>query len=356
MPTTLEFKCPACSGALEFSPDDQAVKCPYCDTEFTVEAIRKMESEKDPSQENLQWKMPEEELTDDGLVDYVCQSCGGQILADENTAATSCPYCGNAAVMEKRLSGALKPDLLIPFQLDQQAAEQALKQHLTGKILLPKIFKDENRIRKIRGIYVPFWLFDADVDADLHFRATKVRHWSDSEYNYTETKHYAIHRAGSIGFDAVPVDGASKLDNDLMESIEPYDLSQAVPFEKAYLAGFLADKYDVSAEESQQRAQERIRTSTQAEFEATVVGYSTVRPQQVNLQLTGGQARYALLPVWLLNTEYKGQNYVFAMNGQTGRFVGDLPVDRGAFWKWFAIVAVAASALSVGIAYLIQYL
>ena len=356
MATTLEYKCPACGGALEFNTDAQAVKCPYCDTEFAMQTIRRLEAESAPSQEKLDWQLPNTDVDGDGLCDYVCRSCGGQIIADENTAATSCPYCGNPVVMEGRLSGMLKPDLVIPFQLDQQAAEEALKQHLSGKILLPKIFKDENRIRKIQGMYVPFWLFDADVDADLRFDATDVRHWSDSDYDYTETSYYSVRRAGHIGFDAVPVDGAGKLDNALMESIEPYDLSQAVPFEKAYLAGFLADKYDVTAEDSRQRANERIRASTVASFESTVTGYDTVTTQRVNLQLENGLVRYALLPVWLLTTQYKGQNYTFAMNGQTGRFVGDLPMDKGAFWKWWGIVAAGVTALALGIAYLIQYL
>lgn len=88
----------------------------------------------------------------------------------------------------------------------------------------------------------------------MRYRATKVCTWSDSNYNYTETSHFMIHRSGSVSFEHVPVDGSSKTADDLMESIGPYEFSEAVDFQTAYLAGYLADKYDVTAEESIERA------------------------------------------------------------------------------------------------------
>lgn len=143
-------------------------------------------------------------------------------------AATSCPFCDNPIVMMGQFAGALKPDLVIPFKLDKKAAKEGLKKHLTGKRLLPKIFKDQNHIDEIKGIYVPFWLFDTNVDATVRYRATKVRMWSDSDYDYTETSHFMVHWGGSIGFENVPVDGSTKMADDLMESIEPFNISGAV--------------------------------------------------------------------------------------------------------------------------------
>ena len=140
----------------------------------------------------------------EGLRTYVCKSCGGEIVGDANTAATACPFCGSPVVMTGQLSGALKPDYVIPFKLDKKAAKERLKKHLTGKRLLPKAFKSENHISEVKGIYVPFWLYDTDADADIRYRATKTRFWSDSDYDYTETSYYAVHRSGSLGFDHVP--------------------------------------------------------------------------------------------------------------------------------------------------------
>jgi hypothetical protein len=228
----------------------------------------------------------------------------------------------------------LRPDYVIPFKYDKKAAKEGMMNHLMNKKLLPKTFKDENHIDEVKGIYVPFWLFDADADANLRFRATRVRSWSDSDYIYTETSHYAVARAGDIGFERVPVDGSSQMPDDLMESIEPFDFKDAVEFQSAYLAGYLADKYDVSAEDSVGRANERVKTSTENEFGATVVGYDTVIPEYSSIRLSNGKAKYALYPVWILNTTWKGEKYIFAMNGQTGKFVGNLPLDKGAYVRW----------------------
>ena len=361
METLLQYKCPACGGALSFNSDVQKMKCPYCDTEFELDALKELDEATNQAnaddmswedQTGAQWQAEEEA----GLRSYVCRSCGGEIVTDSDTAATSCPYCGNPVVMMQQLSGSLRPDCIIPFKLDKRAAEAALQKHLSGKILLPKVFRSENHIRQIKGVYVPFWLFDASADGDARYRATRVRTWSDSRYIYTETRHFSIHRSGNLRFSGVPVDGSSKMPDDLMESLEPYDLSQAVDFQTAYLAGFYADKYNVSAEQTALRANDRIRESTQQALSQTVVGYSSVLPEHCSVRLQDKLTRYALYPVWLLHTSYRGTDYLFAMNGQTGKLVGNLPMDKGAYWKWWFVVFGIASALSVLVAWLAGYL
>ena len=362
MDTMLQYKCPCCGGQIEFNSLTQQMKCPFCDSEFDVESLKNFDEalKEEQPQEEMHWQTDthnewsEEEANGMGV--FVCQSCGGEIIAEATTAATHCPYCGNPVVLMGRLAGDLKPDLVIPFKLDKEAAKAALRKHMSGKKLLPGSFRDENHLDEIKGMYVPFWLFDAEVDANIRYRATKVRMWSDSNYNYTETRHFALLRGGSIAFDAVPVDGSSKMADDLMESIEPYDLSQAVDFQTAYLSGYLADKYDVSSEQSIGRANERIRTSTEQSFAETTVGYSSVHAEHSNIRLNNGKAKYALYPVWLLNTSWNGKQYTFAMNGQTGKFVGDLPMDKKKYWKWFGIWAAILSVCSFGVMQLLKLL
>lgn len=184
-----------------------------------------------------------------------------------------------------------------------------------------------------------------EKDAELGDRAL------DYLYDYTETSHFMVHRGGSVGFEHVPVDGSSKMADDLMESIEPYNISDAVHFQTAYLAGYVADKYDVTAEESVDRANQRVKRSTEEVFAETVEGYTTVTPENTNVQFHGGKARYALYPVWLLNTTWNGNQYVFAMNGQTGKFVGDLPVDKAAAKRWTFLLAAIFSVASYGVAW-----
>ena len=339
MAALLEFKCPNCGGAVTFDSATQTVKCPYCDTELDVEALRALEEQiASESAPEATWETSaggewgEEEASSVRI--YVCRSCGGEIVAEDTTAATTCPYCDNPVVVAGQVSGVLRPDFVIPFKLDKAAAKAGFLAHLQGKRLLPKVFKDEAHLEDIRGVYVPFWLFGTDVHARIRYKATRVRHWSDSNYDYTETSHFSVLRGGEIGFERVPVDGSKKMPDDLMESLEPYDFSEAVDFKTAYLAGYLADKYDVTADESIARANERIAASTRAAFASTVIGYTSVLPAGDSIRMHNGCAHYALYPVWLLNTEWNGRRYLFAMNGQTGKFVGDLPLDKKAYHKW----------------------
>ena len=359
MAELIEYKCPCCGGAISFDSSLQQMKCPYCDTTFDMETLRNYDEElQNRPSEQMEWEEEAggqwQEGETDGMKVYVCQSCGGEIVGDENTAATKCPFCDNPVVIKGQFSGELRPDYVIPFQLDKRAAKEAMKKHLTGKKLLPKVFKDENHIDEIKGIYVPFWLFDTKANANIHYKGTKVRSWSDSRYRYTETSTYQIVREGDIAFERIPVDGSSLMADDLMESIEPFEWKDAVDFQTAYLAGYLADKYDVDAQQSKNRANERVKESTQEEFRRTVTGYSSVVPTSTNIQLREGSAKYALYPVWILNTTWHDQKYTFAMNGQTGKFVGNLPLDKGAFCRWLFGIWGGMCAVTYGLWFIIS--
>ena len=356
-----EFKCPCCDGAIEFDSSLQKMKCPYCDSEFEIETLKAYDAELNSQpQEDMTWDTaagtdwhPGEA---EGLRIYTCNSCGGEIVADETTGATHCPYCGNPVVLTGHFTGSLKPDLVIPFQIDKKAAIAALQYHYKGKRLLPKVFKDQNHIKEVKGLYVPVWLFNTDANAHVRYKASRVRTWSDSSYRYTETSYFSVTRAGGIGFENVPVDGSTKMDDTLMESIEPFHIEDAVDFQTAYLSGYLADKYDVDADSSIQRANQRIKKSTEDAFASTVHGYTTVMPVSSNIQLINGCARYALYPVWILNTVWNGQKFTFGINGQTGKIAGDLPMDKGAFRRWLFGVAAVASAAVFGLSYLLWLL
>ena len=341
-----EYKCPHCGGAVTFDSSTQKMKCPYCDTEFEIDAMNAFESAVSDSQDEMNWNSSDEQwnVGEDGLITYVCKSCGGEIIGDENMGASSCPYCGNPIVVMDKFSGTLKPNYIIPFKLDKEAAKAALEKHLKGKTLLPKVFKNQNHIDEIKGIYVPFWFYDTGVDACMNYKATKTRTWEDANNRYTETSYYGVTRGGTIAFKNVPADGSSKMDDDLMESIEPFNFSEAVDFKNAYLSGYLADKYDVTSEACTPRVNERIKVSTEDAFKKTVQGYATVNAEGGQVRFFDSMVKYALCPVWILNTSWKGEKFTFAMNGQTGKMVGNLPMDKGAYWKWFGIVSAATTA------------
>ena len=303
------YKCMNCGGNVVYDPQSGHMKCMSCGGSDCEQSI--------PSETPM-----------------ICPACGTQITyRNEYGSAGKCPACGVPIIRDDFIVYPYGPDVILPFKVSKRDAEEKLKQEFGKKLFLPSDFLSTKTLERLRGVYVPFWLFNTEADANIRYRGTRTRFWSDSRYDYTETSHFLINRGGTIGFDKVPVDGDSKIPDDLMESIEPYDLKEAVPFQTAYLAGYLADRYDVDSEKSAPRANERVKKSVEREFEETVSGYSTVVAENISVQLHDGSAQYALLPVWILNTTWEGKHYLFAMNGQTGKFVGDLPADKNAARK-----------------------
>ena len=360
MSDILEYKCPCCGGKLEFESATQNMKCPYCDSEFDVEALREHDEALMEGAESgsMEWEQSTggewtEDETEDMAV-YVCNSCGGEIVGDRNMGATSCPFCGTPVVIAGKFAGDLKPDRIIPFKLDKTAAKAGLVNHMKGKTLLPKVFNEQNHIDEIKGIYVPFWLFNADAAVRVKFKAEKIREWNAGKAHFKEIKYYSVTRAGNIAFDNIPVDGSTAMSDDLMESLEPFDNSQAVDFQSAYFSGYLADRYDVDAEKSVERANQRVRKSAIEEMQKTVTGFDKVYPEQSDIRLSNGKTSYAMYPVWILNTTWNGNKYTFAMNGQTGKFVGDLPMDKGKFWLHLIFTLIISVAVIFGLGLLLE--
>jgi len=334
--SVLGYKCPSCAGTLLFESESQQMKCPFCDSEFDVKELGCIE---DPGTLDPDvFKMDSHELApeeSEGMVVYSCPSCGGEIVGDSSTAATFCLFCGNTAILTNQLTGMLRPNLVIPFKVTKAQAEEALKAFYQGKTLLPSMFHQENRLECIRGIYVPFWLFDCETHASIRYKATKVQVWSDSNYNYTKTDYYNLYREGDVNFERLPADASTKMDSAYMESIEPYDHKEAAEFNMAFLSGFFADRHDVSSDDAKVRADQRVRSSVTSLFQSTCSGYSTCVPESTHVKFAHGKICYALMPVWMLNTKYEEKIYQFAMNGQTGKFTGTLPVSWPKFFIWF---------------------
>lgn len=343
----MKYKCPNCGGSIKFDAQSGTFRCESCENTYDEADLQKYDDiiNNTESTTTGSWSHAGSGAELDGMNSYICKSCGAQIVADENTAASSCPYCDSPIIMSGALSGALRPDYVLPFKLDKKAAINALNNFYRGKKLLPDSFTDQNKIKEIKSIYVPFWLFNSDVSADITFNATRTRHWSDSRYNYTEINHYVVSRGGSISFSNIPVDASTTMEDSYMDGIEPFDYATMTDFNPAYLSGFLADKYDVSAEDSFERANSRVRQSTSDIFRSTVMGYDSVSLRSAHIDNGSGSYSYALLPVWIFNTKYKGTNYLFTINGQTGSVAGVLPVDRGKFWKYFMLYAGIVAAL-----------
>ena len=384
MPTQVtNYQCPACTGPLHYSAKSGKLECDYCGSSFDVAEIEALYARKeaeaaaakqaaDAKAEAAQAAKAEAaeaaaasggwDTSDlsrdwgaeaDGLRVYSCPSCGAELICDQSTAATACPYCGNPAIVPGQFSGALRPDYILPFRLSKDDAVQALRAHYKGKPFLPRSFTSANHIEQIQGVYVPFWLFDGGAEGAASYRASNTNVYETGDYEITETRHYHVVRAGSLAFEKIPVDASSKMPDDHMDSIEPFDYAQLRPFSTTYLPGYLADKYDVTIDDSRDRADTRCRETLAQALRDTVTGYGACVTEREDIALRRGKVHYALLPVWMLSTKWHGQDFLFAMNGQTGKLVGDLPTDRGRFWGMFAAIA---APLTVALTAILQFL
>jgi len=359
METINSYKCPCCGAPLVFGGNE--LRCESCDNTFPVETMQQMTEgmaeaggESKYDWENYQPRSYED-TSEINLANYNCPSCGAQITGDDTLGSTVCPYCGQSTIVKGQFEGTLRPDYIIPFKVDKKAAMSAFEADFKNAPFLPDEFKSKKKIEEMAGVYVPFWMFDCDCDAYITYNAERVTRWSDSNYNYTKTDYFKLFRAGSVGFANIPVDGSKKADDAYMEAVEPYNYEDAVDFNGAYLSGYLADKYDVSAEESIERANERVKNSTIAAFNDTTGMFQAVIPEQSRVSFSNGKIRYSLLPVWMLNIKYLDKMYQFAINGQTGKVVGNYPVDEGKKKKFFWKVAGICYAAAAVVAYFLLH-
>ena len=350
------YKCPSCTASLRFDGPSGMLVCDFCGKSYTVKEIQALNAENYDSGVPSDTPHHDPDIpagyaadydpAPDGMKAYNCKSCGAQLIVDDTISATSCPYCGNATVIAEQLQGGFKPDYVLPFKLTKEQAVEHLKSFYKGKPLLPKAFSANNHINEIKGVYVPFWLFDGEGEADMAFDCENTSQMRQGDYIIVEHRHFNVRRHGSMAFERIPADGSTNMPDAHMDAIEPFDYGSMVPFSSAYLPGFMAEKYDVSAEESKARAEERIANTVDSAVRSTVSGYSSVIQRSHWQDVRMQPAKYALLPVWMLHSKWNGQDFLFAMNGQTGKLVGDLPISKGRALGIFAAIAVPLIAIA----------
>lgn len=384
----IQYKCPSCSAPIEFDPASGLMRCDYCGTRTSVESVEafsRSQAGAGPAQADggygppgaggpgsatspgapspgtgapagygtvppsgsvpapgtapapatapapsTGWQAPRPlSAAEERELSYlVCNSCGAEIVGDRTLIATRCGFCGNTFVAASRIRATQTPNFLIPFALDRKAMVAAFRKATKGKFLLPPAFRDEHTLTEATGAYLPYWFHDGQASGTLRFHAENYRHWSDSDYNYTETKVYDVVREGSVAFRGIPVCGTTKLEPARAEGVEPFDVQASRPFATAYLSGYVASSYDIAAKDTLERADTRARESLTEMVEGTVTGYSTLRRESCETRVDHTATWYALLPVWLIVISYAGKSYPFAVNGQTGEVVGTFPVSR----------------------------
>ena len=340
-----DYKCKNCGAPLVFRGDLNKMACEYCDSTFEMSEFA---GDTQTKETETNWQQSEaQQMEGAGMKELECNTCGALLVAEENVGATECPYCGNPLVIKDTFEGMNLPDGLIPFAVDKSAAQDAVKKFYQGKKLLPDEFA-KRRVEEISGVYVPFWLFDCQGSGDGFYKGHQERRYKKGEEEWKEIKDYAVTRSGSMRFEKVPADGSKEMKDSYMDSLEPYDYSKITPYNAAYMSGYVASKYDEDANTVKPRVDERIKNSVKDKLRSTVTGYDSVDTQSCNVNIENGKITYCMLPLWMLSTKWNGETYTFAMNGQTGKVTGDLPIDKSKCTSYFIKnTVIAAIVLTV---------
>ncbi|NCC44644.1 MAG: TFIIB-type zinc ribbon-containing protein [Clostridia bacterium] len=379
----ISIKCPHCDGELIFEPSTQQYKCPYCGSQFTQEQVDQMQPLDQPSQESETADFSGEETSKDTksgqedmaasaskddasrdgqngeqstdqtaspeeAVVYTCPSCGAEIVTDATTAATFCYYCHNPVVLSGRLSGEYMPKWIIPFQIDRKKAEGMFLETVRKKRFVPKGFFDAKQIEKLSGVYFPYWMLDWKGRGRMQAKGTKVRVWRSGETEYTETRFYEIYREGNLEFPELSRNALKKANRILVEGVQPYQQNGAKPFSMGYLSGFQAEKRDMEKEEFSAEVHQEVEKYTANLLRESAGGYTSVTPQNTDIRTQKEDWEYVLVPVWVLT--YKGGNgkmYYYAINGQTGKVCGELPVAYPKVGIVSAVITVAVCVLAL---------
>ncbi len=338
---TMASTCPACGGSLVFDPTAGKLKCEFCDLMYTPEEVeaawaKKLGNEGDAAPEEGTEATRVYEAVDFGPEDqmksYSCSTCAAELLADQTTAVMRCPYCGNQTIVEAQFSGSIRPDYIIPFAHTKKEAEEKYLSFYNKRFLLPKSFKTDNHVQEIQGVYVPFWMFSGRTYIDGNYMAYDEE--KDKDGHTHITGRFNVWRKGYLDYMNVPADASKRMDDALMDSVEPYKLNGLLDFSMVYLPGFMAERYDVDEEECRLRAHKRAEGSISDQVRKTIK-HDGIEQSNVDYRYENESTKYALLPVWLLVTKWKDKTFKFAMNGQTGKMVGDLPVSA---FKLLAVV------------------
>ncbi len=357
MDSIKEQKCPDCGAAMRFDPLSDKLVCDYCGKIMEIVTpkeepanVENISEQADTVDEEKKEKEKKEKSDTSSIVEgfdfnslnemasrpdaeslpiFNCVSCGAEVIAPAEQMATTCPYCGNNIVLTQKASGTLRPDGLIPFKIDSKAMPAAVRNYYKGKKLLPRRFFEDSKLGNVTGVYVPFWVFSGKLSGKLTYSAETHSSYRQGDYRIEQTDYYQLNRDVEAAFENVPVDAGEKIADALMDSLEPFNMQDVKPFDMRYLAGFTADRFDVAKDETAKRARERMHstTATAALYQAGG-SYSNVTPSGGRLS-ANLSAKYLLFPVYMFDVAFNGKKYAFAVNGQTGKVSGDLPIDEG---------------------------
>lgn len=340
MTMVIQYKCPNCGADMAFNAETGMLHCESCGLDKNIENMEQhQEQQKTGSYRDFISETSHQTYEDDSATQYQCKNCGAILITDKDTSATTCSFCDAPMILGDRLSGDLSPSKIIPFSITKSQAEEAFHKWRGKGLLLPNNFKKSNRIKSITGMYVPFWLYDLNTRGEIHAEGRKVRTYTEGDYDVTETKFFDVYRDVDVYYNKIPVDASEKMDDGMMDKLEPYNYGNLQDFNTPYLSGYLAEKYNYTDEDLFPRVEKRADQYCMDYARSTMV-YSSVNIRHKDIRIRPENVYYALLPVWMFCYDYEHAEHNFMMNGQTGKIVGKPPISVPKSIGWFAGISI----------------
>ena len=319
--------CPNCAGQMFFDIPSQKLKCSHCETLIEPE--------------EYEISRHTEERTEYEVTVFSCSQCGARIMSTDVSASGFCTYCGSAAIFESRLSEEKKPDYIIPFQKTKEDCIGAYRQRLRRAIYAPKGMRDPQFLERFTGVYVPYWVYETDMEASPELRGTENYRKGDNIHykSYTMT-------ADITGEYAVSFDASSFFHDETATAIAPFQVKGMKAFQPALLSGFFSDTADVDSYTYLQEAKNLI--GEDAFLRVVRTSFHSVSPEIPQgksrmdrmFNLDKVEAKRALFPVWFLTWRNKDRVSYAAMNAQTGKLAADIPIDPKRFLLGSLLLAI----------------
>ena len=331
------YECPNCGAALRFDIPTQKLKCDYCNGEY------------DPG--TYKTGKEAEEGDNFGATVFTCTQCGAELISTDNSATGFCTYCGASTVLASRMSTEKKPEKIIPFTISKDDCKKAFRKATRTALYSPREYRDPAFLDKFRGIYIPYWFYDASFNNDVTMQASKE--YRRGDYLYTENYTTTTKIDGT--YDGISYDASSSFDDTIADVIAPYHIAKMIPFNPSYLCGFYADTADVSketyaemaADAATEEAMDRVRASI-AKKGLTAEVPASMAKQRMMLGTNCEEGKAAMFPVWFLTWRNKDRLAYAVINGETGKVSMDLPVDLKRYGVGTAIIAAVLFLLFNG--------
>lgn len=354
MSDLISYKCPNCGGDLRFSPQNGDYKCEYCGSRFTEQQLEALFGSQDLKDQEAEKPAEQEEArSEDGTVLYNCPSCGAEIVTEESTAATFCYYCHNPVILSGRLGGEFRPDYVVPFAIDRKRALEIFNGWIAQKKFVPKSFYSKDQIDKFSGVYFPYLLYSCHVTGRIDGEGRKVQRSQAGDFENITTSVYRVHRDGNLPVEHLAKNALKKANRILVEGVQPFDTKELKPFKASYLSGFMAEKRDVDKAEIAGSVEQEVKDYARNQLRASLAAYEDLRITDDTLEVTDEDWKYALMPVWTMTYKEAGTGklYYFSMNGQSGKVIGELPVDQKALMMHAITVALPIFFVLLALSY-----